>query len=231
MYDPDDLEHRACAVAVFREWDHSHEGASELLFLNNGGRSKLDLLTGFGQPGTTKRLAPVMHRAFVAETIAAAHAYAKTVFGRRADWPVRFTISRPDPALIWLLVHCSSCPSGHYRPRQGRFDGVWVCRCGHAVTCPDLDGGTGDRFRTDGGALQRGTPETAEYRMGHPSDDRDRLLSSPEVLALPELLRSLREYRSWSSEEISRTLGYVNTRGVYEHVSGYGLRTHIRRLA
>lgn len=82
------------AQAVFAQWDRGSQGATRLVFLNNGGRSRL-IMTAGSRPGDAKELGPVFHKRIASDTIDEAHAYAKSVYGRRADWPVRITIDRP----------------------------------------------------------------------------------------------------------------------------------------
>lgn len=81
------------AQLVFEQWDRGHHGATQLVFVNNGGRSRLILTRS--ATGTVKALAPVLHKQIAKDTITAAHAYAKTVHGARKNWPVHIAIDRP----------------------------------------------------------------------------------------------------------------------------------------
>jgi hypothetical protein len=93
---PDPERAAVLAVELFDTEDRGHTGTQALHFINNGGRSKLTLFLGFDITGrVTTPLAPTMHRRIHEELIAVAHDYARARFGRRADWPVRFTVQRP----------------------------------------------------------------------------------------------------------------------------------------
>ncbi|ONK13276.1 hypothetical protein [Streptomyces sp. MP131-18] len=108
-----EADQRAAARAVFEQVDRCARGATTLRFLNNGGRSKLLPLPGDGD-GTPIPLAPTIHRAIATDVLTAAHAYARTVHGRRADWPTHITIARPD------------VPEADDGEFQTPDDGVWV---------------------------------------------------------------------------------------------------------
>lgn len=83
------------AQAVFDQWDRGHEGATRLIFVNNGGRSRL-ALTALSDQGKPKALAPVAHKSIAKAAIDEAHAYAKAVHGARSKWPTNITIERPS---------------------------------------------------------------------------------------------------------------------------------------
>lgn len=82
------------ARAVFDQWDRSHEGATRLVFVNSGGRSRL-VLTASSDQGVAKALAPVIHKSIIKTAIDEAHTYAKAMHGARSKWPVHITIDRP----------------------------------------------------------------------------------------------------------------------------------------
>ncbi|WP_439681542.1 hypothetical protein [Embleya sp. MST-111070] len=93
---PDPGRAAEMAVELFDTEDRGHTGTQALHFVNNGGRSKLKLFLGFDLSGRiTTPLAPSMHRRIHEDLIAVADEYARARFGRRADWPVRFTVERP----------------------------------------------------------------------------------------------------------------------------------------
>lgn len=81
----------------FTAFDRGHVGTTEVVLLNNGGRSKLTVVHYDGQ---TKRIAPTMHRAFGLDIDAAALIAARAVYGPRPQWPTRITLSRPSEPLI-----------------------------------------------------------------------------------------------------------------------------------
>lgn len=150
---PDPERAARLAVDLFATEDRGHAGTQTLYFINNGGRSKLTVFHGFDLKGRiTKQLAPVMHRAIHDDLIAVAHEYARARFGRRADWPVKFHVTRPVVPAAPGRPQPMPCPDDTCK-RIGTLAstgaGRYECRaCGHEILDPatayphiDLTGG------------------------------------------------------------------------------------------
>lgn len=198
---PDPKRADELAVELFDTEDRGHTGTQALHFINNGGRSKLDLFLGFDVKGRyTVPLAPTMHRRIHADLIAVAHDYARARFGRRADWPARFTVERPVVPAAPGRPQPMPCPNTECK-KTGTLalnaGGVYVCRaCEYklldpAAAYPDVDLSEGKTFAAlehRGNVLhlvvprQRNTPPAPN--SGHRSI-RD-VIEEAGVLVLPE---------------------------------------------
>ncbi|MFI9366069.1 hypothetical protein ACIG5E_34215 [Kitasatospora sp. NPDC053057] len=88
-YLPDEVE--TAKARLFATADRGHDGTTRMVFMNNGGRSKLMPLD---HDGRAVALAPVLHRRIGAQVVEAAHVYARTAYGARRNWPARFTVER-----------------------------------------------------------------------------------------------------------------------------------------
>ncbi|MGW2421474.1 hypothetical protein ACWC0C_19870 [Streptomyces sp. NPDC001709] len=153
---PDPERAAALAVELFDTDDRGHTGTQALHFINNGGRSKLTLFLGFDTKGrVTTPLAPTMHRRIHDDLITVAHDYARAKFGRRADWPVRFTIERPViPAAPGRPqpMHCPDPDCKKIGTLALTGKGAYVCRaCEYeildpAAAYPDVDLSGGETF-------------------------------------------------------------------------------------
>lgn len=153
---PDPERAALLAIELFDTDDRGHTGTQALHFINNGGRSKLDLFLGFDIKGRyTVPLAPTMHRRIHADLIEVAHDYARARFGRRADWPVRFTVERPVVPAAPGRPQPMPCP-GVDCQKTGTLalagHSAYVCRaCQYelldpATAYPDVDLSDGRRF-------------------------------------------------------------------------------------
>lgn len=81
---------RAAYVAIITA-RRSREGVTQVSVINNGGRSRLQVI---GDNGTrTVPLAPSLHHRIGRALDDAAHGYARAHYGARKNWPVRFTIT------------------------------------------------------------------------------------------------------------------------------------------
>ncbi|MGY1548319.1 hypothetical protein [Streptomyces sp. MN6] len=74
------------------------DGVTRIVFINNGGRSKL-VVTDYD--GTIKHLAPTLHDRLWDDVIAAAHAAARAAHGPRKNWPARLVFEAPTAPLTY----------------------------------------------------------------------------------------------------------------------------------
>ncbi|QDN54058.1 hypothetical protein [Streptomyces sp. S1D4-20] len=153
---PDPERVAVLAVELFDTEARGHTGTQALHFINNGGRSKLTLFLGFDLKGrVTTPLAPTMHRRIGEDLIAVAHDYARARFGRRADWPTRFTVARPVVPAAPGRPQPMPCPNPDCRKVATLAftgHGTYVCRaCAYklldpATSYPDVDLSDGKAF-------------------------------------------------------------------------------------
>ncbi|QDN54285.1 hypothetical protein [Streptomyces sp. S1D4-20] len=153
---PDPERVAVLAVELFDTEARGHTGTQALHFINNGGRSKLTLFLGFDLKGrVTTPLAPTMHRRIGEDLIAVAHDYARARFGRRADWPTRFTVARPVVPAAPGRPQPMPCPNPDCRKVATLAftgHGTYVCRaCAYklldpATAYPDVDPSDGKAF-------------------------------------------------------------------------------------
>jgi hypothetical protein len=84
------------AYAVITTARRSREDVTSVTLINNGGRSRLQPVDDNGT--RTVPLAPTLHRQIDRVLVDAAHAYARTRYGARKNWPARIVIAH-DGAL------------------------------------------------------------------------------------------------------------------------------------
>ncbi|MEJ8654848.1 hypothetical protein WKI65_44125 [Streptomyces sp. MS1.AVA.3] len=153
---PDPERAAALAIELFDTEDRGHTGTQALHFINNGGRSKLSLFLGFDTTGCVSTpLAPTMHRRISEDLMHVAHDYARAMFGRRVDWPVRFTVQRPVVPAAPGRPQPMPCPNTDCKKiatLAATGHGAYVCRACQcelldpATAYPDVDLSDGKAF-------------------------------------------------------------------------------------
>ncbi|MGW7506086.1 hypothetical protein ACWGIR_32035 [Streptomyces albidoflavus] len=84
---------------LFNHLARDQRGATRIVFLNNGGRSKLVHLDSDGTVITG--LAPTIRRPIWDSVIDAAHDAARAIHGPRRSWPTRLTFNAPTARLTY----------------------------------------------------------------------------------------------------------------------------------
>jgi len=114
-------ENRA-AYAVITTARRSRDNVTSVTVINNGGRSRLQVIADNGT--RTVPLAPTFHHQIGRALEDAAHAYARTRYGARKNWPARIVITHDgtlacEDAAPELGDHVFNGRVYHFNPAAG----------------------------------------------------------------------------------------------------------------